>query len=222
MDDPPGRFACPRAREAADDPFPVPGNSAAQLRGNRVLRQIEERGQRRLLDKRVQAFPLRDGREPRAVASPTNGTYASAELVVPRSMPMEKRAVIADASHPASQGRPYSVRTWNSIFHRRSELVCFIQSSSVPSSVTTASIRTGTTCPAGSIGQRRNLDFEQAGFLQLTFGIGQDLSRRVAASHGGGEEPELRRLAGDKAERRVPRSAVPCPPACPAARRTAP
>src|SRR6266404_7934971 len=46
----------------------------------------------------------------------------------------------------------YSVLTWNSTFHRRSEFTCFIHSSSVPSSVTTELICTGTTCPAGKSG----------------------------------------------------------------------
>src|SRR3712207_8964885 len=36
-------------------------------------------------------------------SSPASGTYASAELVVPRSMPMEKRAVIAQAAPRATQ-----------------------------------------------------------------------------------------------------------------------
>ena len=52
----------------------------------------------------------------------------------------------------------------------------------------------------GSIGQSRKLYFQQTGFFQLTFGIGQDLARRVAASHRGREEPELCGLAGHKAE----------------------
>jgi hypothetical protein len=46
----------------------------------------------------------------------------------------------------------YSVLTWNSTFHRRSELTCFIHSSSVPNSVTTELICTGTTCPAAKSG----------------------------------------------------------------------
>ena len=59
--DPPGRFARPAAGEAAGDPSLGSRNPAAQFRGAPVLRQIEERGQRRRLDQRVQAFPLRDG-----------------------------------------------------------------------------------------------------------------------------------------------------------------
>ena len=46
----------------------------------------------------------------------------------------------------------YSVLTWNSTFHRRSELTCFIHSSSVRNSVTTELICTGTTCPAAKSG----------------------------------------------------------------------
>ena len=59
--DPAGHFACPAAGEAAGDPSLGSRNPAAQVRGKRVLRQIEERGQRRRLDQRVRAFPLRDG-----------------------------------------------------------------------------------------------------------------------------------------------------------------
>ena len=54
--------------------------------------------------------------------------------------------------------------------------------------------------PHRDIGKRWNLDFEQACVLKIAFGVRQDLSRRVAASHGGGEEPKLRRAAGYKTE----------------------
>jgi hypothetical protein len=37
----------------------------------------------------------------------------------------------------------YSIRTWYSTFQRRSEPVCFIQSSRFPNSVTSGLIRTG-------------------------------------------------------------------------------
>jgi hypothetical protein len=39
--------------------------------------------------------------------------------------------------------RAYSIRSWNSSFQRRSDRVCFIQSSRFPSSVTTGLIITG-------------------------------------------------------------------------------
>jgi len=48
--------------------------------------------------------------------------------------------------------------------------------------------------------QCRDRDFEQAGVIKVTLGVGEDLSRRIAASYRGGEKPKLRRAAGDKAE----------------------
>ena len=78
--------------------------------------------------------------------------------------------------------------------------MCFIHSSSVPSSVTTELICTGTTCPAGKSGSGRQVDFEQTGLLQLTFGIRQDLSRLIAASDCRRIEPEFGGLPGEKTE----------------------
>jgi len=54
--------------------------------------------------------------------------------------------------------------------------------------------------PHGGVLERRDLDFEYACVFKVTFGVGKDLSRCVAASHGRGEEPELRPTASDKAE----------------------
>ena len=59
--DPSGRFPRPAAGEAAGNPSLGSRNPAGQFRGAPVLRQIEERGQRRRLDQRGRAFPLRDG-----------------------------------------------------------------------------------------------------------------------------------------------------------------
>ena len=59
--DPPGRFARPAAGEAAGDPSLASRNRPGQFRGAPLLRQIEERGQRRRLGERGRAFPLRDG-----------------------------------------------------------------------------------------------------------------------------------------------------------------
>jgi len=67
--------------------------------------------------------------------------------------------------HDRALSTGYSVLTWNSTFHRRSEFMCFIHSSSVPSSVTTELICTGTACPAGKVGEWRQIDFEQAAVL---------------------------------------------------------
>ena len=64
--DPPGHFACPAAREAAGNPSRGSRNPAAQFRGQRLLRQIEEGGQRRRLDQRWPGLPIAGRREPRA------------------------------------------------------------------------------------------------------------------------------------------------------------
>ena len=94
----------------------------------------------------------------------------------------------------------YSVLIWNSTFHRRSELTCFIHSSSVPSSVTTELICTGTTCPAGNSGSGGRLISSEARLLQLTFGIRQDLSGSIAASVRRRVEPEFGGVPGQKTE----------------------
>ena len=54
--------------------------------------------------------------------------------------------------------------------------------------------------PRWDVPERRNLDFKHARVLKVTFGVGKELSRRVAASHGRREEPEFRCTASDKAE----------------------
>ena len=38
--------------------------------------------------------------------------------------------------------------------------------------------------------QCRDRDFEQASVIKVTLGVGEDLSRRIAASYRGGEKPE--------------------------------
>src|SRR5271166_5572081 len=134
-----------------------------------------------------------------AVASPTNGTNASAELVVPRSIPMEKRAwAIVKGT---SGGR-------SALFGADLEL-------DLPSAVgvhvlhpelKNAELRDDRVgpdrnhLPRRDVAKRRDLDFKEAGVLKVSFGVGKDLSRLVAASHGGGEEPELRGATSDKAE----------------------
>ena len=90
--------------------------------------------------------------------SPESGQNANTELLVPRSMPILNLGCASCAigcpclaiveigrlvGHTALFSG-YSVLTWNSTFQRRSDLVCFIQSSRFPSSVTTALICTGT------------------------------------------------------------------------------
>src|SRR5215472_2556514 len=45
--------------------------------------------------------------------------------------------------------------------------------------------------PYWHVAKRRDLNFEQASVLKIALGIGEDLSRRVAASYRGGEEPEF-------------------------------
>ena len=50
------------------------------------------------------------------------------------------------------------------------------------------------------VGERRQIDFEQARVLQLTFGIRQDLSRSVAATDRRREEPEFGGVPREKTE----------------------
>ena len=52
----PDRFACLRARQAANDPLSVPRGPVAKVSRDGILRQIEERRQRRLLRQAGQAF----------------------------------------------------------------------------------------------------------------------------------------------------------------------
>ena len=74
---------------------------------------------------------------------------------MPRSIPMLKRALCHRGSWGVRRAVGYSVRTWNSTFQRRSELVCFIHSSRLPSSVTTGLICTGTGLPRREVLDRR-------------------------------------------------------------------
>ena len=60
MDHPSGCFARLRARELPDNPLSGPDRPATKVSRNRILRQIEEGGQRWLLRQAVQVFPLRD------------------------------------------------------------------------------------------------------------------------------------------------------------------
>ena len=60
MNNPPGRFAGLRARQAANDPLSIPRRPVAKVSRDGILRQIEERRQRRLLRQAGQAFPLRN------------------------------------------------------------------------------------------------------------------------------------------------------------------
>ena len=91
MDDPFRGFArlCPR--EAANDPVAGSLGSAAKLGGDGGFRQIEEGGKRWGLGQGCGLSHCGMCRIS-GCASPPNGTKAMAELVVPRSMPMEKRA----------------------------------------------------------------------------------------------------------------------------------
>jgi hypothetical protein len=50
------------------------------------------------------------------------------------------------------------------------------------------------------IWKRRQVYFKQASFLQLKFGIREDLSRPVAASHSRRIEPEFGGVPGGKTE----------------------
>ncbi len=148
MDDPFRGFAplCPR--EAANDPVAGSLGSAAKLGGDGGFRQIEERGKRWGLGQGMRTFPLRNvqdfGLRFATQCDEGDGGVGSAEIDADGEAGLSHRL---GGTSPVSV-RDYSVRTWNSTFQRRSEFTCFIQSSSVPSSVTTALMRTGTTWPA--------------------------------------------------------------------------
>ena len=107
------------------------------------------------------------------------------------------------------------MRTWNSTFQRRSEPVCFIQSSRLPSSVTTGIDLHGDWLAFGEAFDRRQRDLDAAGFFEFALRIGDDLAGRVAASHLGGEEAEIGRLTGHQSKFAVPRSAIHSLPPCP-------
>src|SRR6516165_5057660 len=132
------------------------------------------------------------------VPSPSKGANARAELVVPRSIPMEKRAWAFVKTYLRERA----------LF--RADLELHLPSA-IGVRVLHPKLKDAELCddgvhadrhhlPRRDIAKRWNLDFEQASVLKIAFGVRQDLSRCVAASHRGGEEPKLRRAAGDKTE----------------------
>src|SRR5215216_34426 len=105
-------------------------------------------------------------------ASPSRDTNASTELVVPRSIPIEKRA--------------------GAITKDRSVLFRADLKLDLPSAIRVRVLHPEFECsklcydgvdahrhdlPRWDIGKRRKFNFQQAGLLQFTFGIGKDLSR---------------------------------------------
>ena len=91
VDDVAGGFPGFGAGEAADDPLRGGCVAAEKPGGDDVFGEIEEGGEGWGLGQAGQAVPLGMGRIS-GLASPVSGAKASAELVVPRSIPMEKRA----------------------------------------------------------------------------------------------------------------------------------
>src|ERR1700757_1949565 len=132
------------------------------------------------------------------VPSPTSGANASAELVVPRSIPMAKRA--RSFVKTTSRGGP-------ALFRADLELNL---PSAIGVRVPHPKLKDAKFGDDGADADRHHLphrdvqcrdrDFEQAGVIKLTLGVGEYLSWRIAASYRGGEKPKLRRAAGDKAE----------------------
>src|SRR4051794_13450455 len=133
------------------------------------------------------------------VPSPTSGANASAELVVPRSIPMAKRA--------RSFVKNYLQRAARPLFRADLELNF---PSAIGVRVPHPKLKDAKFGDDGADEDRHRLphrdvlcrdrDFEQASVIKVTLGVGEDLSRRIAASYRGGEKPKLGRAAGDKAE----------------------
>src|SRR5690348_6127674 len=120
------------------------------------------------------------------VPSPTNGANARAELVVPRSMPMEKRAWAFVKTYL----RDRALFRAHLKFHLPSAIGVRVLHPKLkdPELCDDGVHANWDHLPYRDIAKRRNIDFEQASFLEITFGVRQDLSRCVAASHRGGEE----------------------------------
>src|SRR6266478_1989090 len=132
------------------------------------------------------------------VASPTNGANASTEFVVPRSIPIEKRALAIVKSLP---GGPALFRADLAPDFPSAIGIRVLHPELKDSEFRDDRVDTNRHhLPRRDVVDCRDLDFEHAGVLKFTFGIRKYLSRRVAASHGGGEESELRWTAGNKTE----------------------
>src|SRR5258708_5590661 len=110
-------------------------------------------------------------------SSPCSGTKARAQLVVPRSIPMLRRARVM-------------VEGWGWLLRPDLE---FDLPSAIRIHVLHPQLKRAEFGHDGvdlhrndlsrrKIRERRQVDFEQTGLLQLTFGIRQDLPRLVAAS----------------------------------------
>ena len=198
--DPSGRFARPAPGEAADDPSLGSRKPAGRFRGAPVLRQIEERGQRRRLGEGGRAFPLRDEeRLGMRVADERNvgeRRVRRAEIDADGKPGRHHCGAASREPRPAllradlKLNLPSPVRV--SVLHPEFERAEFRDDRFDPH---------GDDLSCRNVGQSRKLDFQQAALLQLAFGVGQDLARRVAAAHGGREEAELCGLARHQAER---------------------
>src|SRR6266566_1338685 len=127
-------------------------------------------------------------------ASPSSGTKAKAQLVVPRSIPMLKRDVGILAWYRLLRpdlefDLPSAIRI--NVLHPQFKRAHFSHDG--------VDLHRNDV-PRREIRERRQVDLEQARFLQLTFGIRQDLSRSVAASHRRRVEPEFGGVPGEKTE----------------------
>src|SRR6516165_2089589 len=122
MNDPSRRFACLHACKKADDPLSGSDILAAQVCCDRFLWQVQERRQRWLLGQTRQAFPLRDEKD---LWLRLADQWRECKCGVGRAeinTNGEAGAVFRQKFLQRRSGR-YSVRTWNSTFHRRSEFV---------------------------------------------------------------------------------------------------
>src|SRR6202040_1905185 len=130
------------------------------------------------------------------VASPTNGTNASTEFVVPRSIPIEKRVVAILKTYP--DAGPTLFRADLELDFPSAIGIRVLHPELKDSEFRDDSVNTHRHHLARQDGvDCRDFDFEQASVLKFTFGIRKYLSRCVAASHGGRKESELRRTAGN-------------------------
>ena len=88
MDDAPWRFAGLLPGEPPDDPLAATKATAPDLRGDCLLRQIEEGRKLWRTPSPWTQYPTAELQEPPTPPSPVSDENANAELLVPRSMPM--------------------------------------------------------------------------------------------------------------------------------------
>ena len=202
------------AREHAGDDVRRPGPTAgatAPAVALRLLGEVEEGRQR--------AVRARSRRRRRAAASskmrmaPRASAQASAELVVPRSMPTMKRGagLVVRARAPGCSTRASSAGCRRA--RRTTARACRPRSRGSRASPARDVVLRPSTCSVTSSGLSSSRSSPQSSI---------SVPAAIALAHRGAEEPELGRLADDRGRTRGRRSSRWCLPPCRTARRTAP